>query len=997
MTRARTSFPAVLVLFGASGFAGLLYEVAWTRELRLVFGTAELAVATVLAAYLGGLGLGAAIAGRRVARIRRPLLAYGLLELGVAVSALLVPVGLRAARGLLVLAYGSRPTLSDASGPSLAAFELLTSFAVLLVPTALMGATLPLLARHGVQRDDEVGSRVGALYAANTAGAVAGAVTAGFLLLPAVGLAGTVWVAVATNLLVWLGVAALSRGASPGEAPSGEPATAPDASWVLPALFASGVVSLTYEVFWTRLLGHLLGGGTEAFSTMLAAFLAGIALGSAAAAPFARSAATARLGFVVAQIGIALLSLGSYAALDALPTLAPLAERGPWLGAVVAALTLLPGAACVGATFPFAVRALAPDAPSAALASGRAYAWNTAGAIVGATAAAFVLLPRLGFHGTLAGAIGANLLLACVPALVVKPRTTLPAAVAAGCLALLVALPPAPPWRILEATPLRPIPTGRVVFQAVGRNASVLVAESEGEWSVRGNGLPEESIQPPGLPPARHLTTRWLGTLPAIVRPGTRSLLVVGLGGGVSVESVPPTVERVDVVEIEPEIVRANQALAARRWRDPLADPRVHLSIGDARTALALTTARFDAIVSQPSHPWTASSSLYTREFFRLCRDHLGPDGVFVQWIGVPYLDEPLLRSLVATLRDVFPHVQAYRPPGTGEVLFVASAAPLGLPTAEAIRAAGPDLPAIGISVPEDLAAALVLDAARAAALSAGAPLNTDGHNRLEGGSLRALRRGPQRGLEMLLAGPVTAEPGVDRLRLLRRLIEGGQPARARALAESLPDPAGRATAQALVLVAGGDAALARPLLDQALAGDPSLPEARGLRLRLARADLGRGEPVPGSLLPLSPPERAVAEGWRASERADDAALRRLEPELARIDAAHPLFAEAVRLRALWRVAGGSPAEVAEGRALADVLLVREGLLDDAVMRAAASLQLGDAPAALAVISDISWRVAADARREQLAQPLLQLLDRVPRRDDLDEWSRAVRARLTGR
>jgi hypothetical protein len=573
---------------------------------------------------------------------------------------------------------------------------------------------------------------------------------------------------------------------------------------------------------------------------------------------------------------------------------------------------------------------------------------------------------------------------------------TLPAAVAAGCLALLVALPPAPPWRILEATPLRPIPTGRVVFQAVGRNASVLVAESEGEWSVRGNGLPEESIQPPGLPPARHLTTRWLATLPALVRPGTRSLLVVGLGGGVSVESVPPTVERVDVVEIEPEVVRANRALSGRRWRDPLADPRVHLRIGDARTALALTTARFDAIVSQPSHPWTASSSLYTREFFRLCRDHLEPGGVFVQWIGVPYLDEPLFRSLVATLRDAFPHVHAYRPPGTGELLFVASATPLALPSADAIRAAGPDLPAIGISVPEDLAAALVLDEARAAALSAGAPLNTDGHNRLEGGSLRALRRG-QRGLEQLLAGAAPTDPGVDRLRLLRRLIEGGQPARARALSDAFSDPAERATAQAFVLVAGGDAALARSLLDQALAGAPPLAEARGLRLRLARADLGRGEPPPDALLPLSPPERAVVEGWQASDRNDDAALRDLDAALAGLDASHPLFAEAVRLRALWRIAGGAPAEVAEGRALADVLLVREGLLDDAVMRAASSLQLGDAPAALAVISDISWRVAADARRDQLAQPLLQLLDRMPRRDDLDEWSRAVRGRLTGR
>jgi spermidine synthase len=996
MTRSRTSFLAVLTLFAASGFAGLLYEVAWTRELRLVFGSAEVAVATVLAAYLGGLGLGAAVAGPRVSRTRRPLLAYGLLELGVAVAALLVPLGLRAARGLLVLAFGSRPEISDASGPALAAFELFTSFAVLIVPTALMGATLPLLARHGVERDDEVGSRVGALYAANTAGAVVGAVTAGFVLLPSLGLARTVWVAVAANLLVLLGVLALSPRV-PEDAAGDGPAAATGASWVLPALFVSGVVSLTYEVFWTRLLGHLLGGGTEAFATMLAAFLAGIALGSAVAAPLARSAASARIGFVVAQIGIALLSLASYAALDALPTLAPLAERGPWLGAAVAALALLPGAACVGATFPFAVRALAPDARSAAPAAGRAYAWNTLGAIVGATAAAFVLLPRLGFQGTLACAVGANLAVAAAAAWLVAPRAVLPGSVALACLALLVALPPVQPWRILAATPLRPMATGRVVFHAVGRNATVLVAESEGEWSVRGNGLPEESIQPPGLPPARHLTTRWLGTLPTLVRPGARSLLVVGLGGGVSLESVPAGIQRLDVVEIEPEVVRANRAVAGLRWRDPLADPRVRLRIGDARTALALTSARFDAIVSQPSHPWTASSSLYTREFFLLCRDHLGPDGVFVQWIGVPYLDETLLRSLVATLRDVFPHVDAYLPPGTAELIFVASTAPLPLPSADAIRAAGPELAAIGISVPEDLAAALVMDAERAGALAVGAPLNTDAHNRLEGGSLRALRRGePRSALDLLQAsaGAGSVAPGVDRLRLVRRLLENGRGARARLLAESFSQPAERAAAQGLVAVSGGDVGLGQRLLDQALASDPSLVEARGMRLRLARAALGRGEPPPERLGALTAAERAVADGWRAADASDDAGLRRLEAGLASVDATHPLFAEAARLRAVWRLAGGEPERVREARSILDVLLVRDGLLDDTLMRAAASLQLGDPRAALAVLSDVSWRVAADPRREELSRPLLRLLDQFPPREDLEPWKSAVRSRL---
>ena len=994
-------FPIVLALFFLSGFAGLLYEVAWTRQLGLVFGTAELAVATVLAAYLGGLGIGAAVAGPRVRQVRRPLLAYGLLEMGVGLSALLVPLALRSARALLVLTFGGQETLPDAGGWGTAAFDLATSFAILVVPTALMGATLPLLARYGVRRDDEVGSRIGALYAANTAGAVAGSVAAGFLLLPALGLTRTVLVAVAANGLVFLGVLALARAGSPDvPAAATAPAEASETpSWVLPALALSGMASLTYEVFWTRLLTHLQGGGTEAFATMLASFLSGIALGSAVAAPLARTARGSRLGFAGAQMGIALLSLVSYVVLNALPDLGPLAQRRIWVGPAMAALALLPGAVFMGATFPFAVRLLARDASEAGPASARAYAWNTLGAIAGSTGAAFLLLPRFGFEGTLAWAVGLNLLLAIAASILGRPRETVPAVAALVALALLILIPPATPWRILEATPLRPTLPGRVVFHAVGRNATVLVAESDGEWSVRTNGLPEETIQPPGLPPSRHMTTRWLGALPALVRPKARTLLVVGLGGGVAVESVPPTFRSVDVVEIEPEVVSANRAVAGQRAKDPLSDPRVRVRIGDARTALLLSRARFEAIVSQPSHPWTAASSLYTREFFGLCRDHLTPDGVFVQWIGLPFLDETLFRSLVATLGAVFPHVNAYRPPTSAEVLFVASEAPLGLPSAEDILAAGPDLPAIGIATPEDLAAALILDSEGARKLAAGAPLNTDGHNRLEAGSYRALRRGLEHTrFEVVLApfDPQTRIGGVDRLRLVRRLTEMGLLVRAQRLVASLSDPAERAAGQGLVAMATGDVALAQALLDDAMASAPSLAEARGARLLLARAAVGRGEPPPSRLRPPTDPEDAVAEGWRASDRDDADGVSALEGRLARLEPAHPLFAEASRLRALWRVATREPARAKEANSILDVVLSREPLLDDVLLRASSSLILGDSRAALACLSDVSWRVAAHPQHEKLSARVLQLLDRIPASEDLDTWKEDVRRRFGG-
>ena len=201
----------VIACFVLSGFAALLYQTAWMRQFSLVFGTSELAIAAVLAAYMGGLALGAGIAARYVHRIRRPILFYGLLEGGIAVSALAVPWLLSLLNGIYVAVFGGQPEPVDASGLGQSFFYLGTAFVVLAIPTSFMGATLPLLTKYVVQSDDQVGPRVGLLYATNTVGAVAGTVVAGFLLLPALGLLGTVWVGVGVNLLVFLLAALLAR------------------------------------------------------------------------------------------------------------------------------------------------------------------------------------------------------------------------------------------------------------------------------------------------------------------------------------------------------------------------------------------------------------------------------------------------------------------------------------------------------------------------------------------------------------------------------------------------------------------------------------------------------------------------------------------------------------------------------------------------------------------------------------------------------------------
>ncbi|MEE4379416.1 MAG: fused MFS/spermidine synthase, partial [Candidatus Competibacteraceae bacterium] len=294
-----------------SGVAALIYETAWSQQLALVFGTSELAIAAVLAAYMAGLASGASIAGRWIERIRRPLLVYALLELGIALTALAVPTALQAASRLQIGLLGGLDLAAQGAWNS-GLFYLLAAFLILLIPTALMGATLPLLIRHAVREDKQIGPRVGQLYMINTLGAALGALLAAFVLLPNFGLGATVWVAVVINGLVFLLAVLLEHRKSSTPVPvrhiqaTAGPTQQP-IHWILPAMLASGFVSLSYEVLWTRLLSHLLGGSIYAFGTMLATFLIGISLGAAIAARLASNPMRARCGFAIAQLGCAAL------------------------------------------------------------------------------------------------------------------------------------------------------------------------------------------------------------------------------------------------------------------------------------------------------------------------------------------------------------------------------------------------------------------------------------------------------------------------------------------------------------------------------------------------------------------------------------------------------------------------------------------------------------------------------------------------------------------
>ncbi len=976
----------LLLCFFGSGFAALLYETAWTRELSFVFGTSELAVVSVLASYMGGLALGASIAARLVSRVRRPVLVYGLLELAIALCALLVPWAMRGVTAVYAGIFGGLAALPAEGHAVRTLFQLAGSTAVLLAPTALMGATLPLLARHAVRRDEQVGLRIGILYATNTAGALAGTLAAAVWLLPALGLRETVYAGAATNAAVFAAAALLARG-SPALAPSAPRARTGGPRWILPCLALSGAASFTYEVLWTRLLAHLLGGSVAAFATMLASFLFGIAAGSALAAPFARDRERSTARFAGLQIAIAALSLGAFAALDGLPALAAILGAGGLGGlgpnALLAGALLTPPALCIGATFPLAVRVLARDESDAPVVSARAYAWNTCGAIAGAVTAGFVLLPETGYAGTVALAVAVNLLVAAAAALFARPsRRAVAALAAAAALAMVFARPPTP-WTLLRTTPLtRALVAGEVTHYGVGRAATVLAVDVGNGWRLSSNGLPEAMVLRAGEAPNQFPEAHWLTLLPVLARPEAKSLLVIGLGGGIALESVPPSVERIDAVELEEEVLAANRAIAAERRVDPLSDPRLSVHLGDARGALVLTGARWDAIVSQPSHPWTAGSShLYTREFFSLVSRHLAPGGVFVQWIGVRFVDEPLLKSLVATLSDVFPHVAVFQPVPAA-LLFLASAEPLSLEESagRAIAAQPETFARFGIRTPEDAAAALRLDAESARRFADGARPVTDDRNQLAMQSGRLLGRGlePARAAETLSSlDPLLAlaAGGLDPVRIARRLQESAGSETARSFARALPDPAERSTALGWIELDLGRHRTAARHFEDALAAGAS-PAARFGLVRAERRALLRGDAeLEAVAASLSDGGAAVARGWRAAEAGDWDALRALEPGLAAALPADPAFEDAARLRARWRVQSGEPARAREALALLDDLLAAGGSPrpgresgagpDDLVLRARAAAIAGRPETAVASLEHAAKVLAAERPRDR--------------------------------
>lgn len=717
----------VLICFGFSGLAGLVYQIVWARYLALFLGHTSYAVVAVLVAFMGGLALGNAWCGGRADRSRRPLRLYAQLELGI---------------GLYALAFPAYYSFCDASFVALArhltpgsgallglkfTFSLLT----ILPPTVLMGATFPVLTRFAARSLAELQPRVAALYAINSAGAVAGCLLADFWWIPTFGLPATVVTGAAINLLVGAVAWGLSiriregaethplvvppsSGSGPNSALTPAPAeagttnesllTGPELRLVLVGIGLSGFVAMLYEVAWTRMLAMALGSSTHAFSLMVATFITGITVGSWLVSQW-KNPRRSLEAFACAELALAATLFGSMFFYERLPfwfvrlamLLARRDEAYPLyqgLQALICFAVMFVPTVCLGMTLPLVSRLATQEMSQTGRCVGRVFAVNTLGTVLGAAVTGLWLMPALGLARTFAVGVMLNALIGVmilgrrIPGLSWKLSLATPPVLAS--LLGFAGWQWEQPWQ-------RAFSNGLWRYQAVPdtlEKVRDISAEETVEYYRDGAGA-TVSVLGSGQSTNRHrslkvngktdastgsdlLTQLLIGHVPLLLRPDATQVLVIGLGSGMTGGAVlrHPAVQHLDVVEISPEVAQAARLFAEHNDR-VLDQPRTRLVVEDAKTFLKVTAQDYDVIISEPSNPWMAGvAGVFSQEYFKSCRARLRPGGLMVQWLQLYETNDRVFDLVVRTFSSVFPNLSVWTG-APGDLLLIGSEAPL--------------------------------------------------------------------------------------------------------------------------------------------------------------------------------------------------------------------------------------------------------------------------------------------------------------------------------
>lgn len=688
--RVRPRFSLVVILFLVSGSTGLLYEVAFGKLLGYVFGATAYAVSTVLASFMGGLALGAHIGGKHAARFKKPLAAYGVLEILVGIVCAISPIALEA----LTRVYVTFAQKAPDSLTTITALRATMAVLIVIIPTVAMGTTLPILSRV-VAGDSGTESerRLSILYAINTAGGAFGALTSAYVVLPLLGVRGTIWAAAVANIIIgsialFVGSQSENTASESYEVKASKSSSSPtppvteQENPMLVFAFASGFVVFAAEVVETHLLALLIGNSAYAFGLMLAVFLVCLSLGAARSHAFAKRHGDRAMAV---GLGAAALSLAVTMPVWAeLPRLFLFAGKHvfSWGGrevvrALAALVILAIPTVFLGTTFPLLLGRVAARRDVAARV-GRLTVANTIGTIFGSILTGYFVLPWLGSQGSLT-VVTIVLAFAAIFAqrtFVDKPRSDKRALGFPALAALIVVVAPA--WNIARMTN-----GANVYFTAgpppdaiervwedvhggvtsVARRGDVLTLYTNGKF--QGDNGAEMPAQ------------RRFAHFPSMFVKNENRALVIGLGTGTTLGTIAAYPwKHIEVVEISPSIVAASRQYFAGPARNSLSDPRVIMALEDGRNHLLVSPHRYDLVTMELTSVWFAgASNLYSHEFYELVKARMAPQGIFQQWVQLHHIRRRELAAIMRTLRGVFPHVALFV--GGAQGILVAGMDPL--------------------------------------------------------------------------------------------------------------------------------------------------------------------------------------------------------------------------------------------------------------------------------------------------------------------------------
>jgi spermidine synthase len=747
---ARFSLFGILFLSGANG---LVMEIVFRRQLLLSLGVTHYSVGTVLTVFMAGLALGSFLFGRMADKIEYPIKLYGLLEVGVGLSGLL----LITIFSYLDPFYVKLHLVFGVTGSTSILLKLIPAAIVLLIPTTLMGGTLPVIGKALAHENQSAGSLLGLLYGVNTFGGVMGVIGATFFLLGTAGAVLTLAIVSIINTIIGLIsllifgkiVRIASIDSNPSNSISKPARKQIGVLWLdkipLAVFFLAGFAALSLEVHWTRILAYVVGSHGYAFGIILAAFLCGIAMGSTLVSRFADRLNRPAIWLGSTQLLIAGTAFAASIIMFRLRGLTgwlTLHVGDSWAGfitaemAIVFALLLVP-TFCMGAVFPLVMTVCIKTYKKLGQSVGNAYMLNTLGSILGAFSAGFIFIPYLGITRGLKLTILISILGGSILFLNIRRQPILKISV----MIIIVSI-----GGMVFHSPigyrLQHLRMGeRLIFYDESSSATVSVREDEeGGRMLSVNGLDEVPVDPASL-----LTFRVLAHLPLLLHPNPLQVMVLSLGGAITTGSVAcHPLEQIDAIELCPPVVKAAELF--KPWNHGvLHDPRLQIILQDGRNHLLTTQKKYDVITADATHPWSADSwILYTSEMYRLVRSRLTDQGIFCQWVPLHWMSMDDFKCVLRTMRMEFQHLSLWY---TGSyVVAVGSQNPI-TPDLSDFRhrmqttAIQKDLTSVGIDSPASLLGLYLLANDDIDRFVGEGPLNTDDFAYLEHSASRCFGR----------------------------------------------------------------------------------------------------------------------------------------------------------------------------------------------------------------------------------------------------------------